>query len=301
MALPTVEEIFSPWKRILITIVLSFLAIFGVLRNLAVCLTFNRSKHLRTSASILIVNLAVADTLESLNMAFMIAAINNDKWFRINGLCQMNALSHVTLIGTSILTLSLICINRYFLVTTLNRSFFSRKNTFFFTVFVWFIPAAFAVFPVLGWSKYKFKPGYLSCLLDFNASLSYMIIYFATFLLIPMTVMSFCSWKIIVTVKRNRQRVQQTPSLSRTFEEERRVTTMLFAVIISFATFYTPISTVNFMEVFNGGKYRIEPSIEVSTIMITMLNHVNNPIIYGLLNRNFRGAFLEVIHSLDLY
>ena len=293
MASLVMENAFSDWEIILTSIVLSLLAIFGFLGNLTVCITFIRSKKLQTSANILIVNLAITDTLQCLNTVFMITAVNNVTWFHITGLCQVTAFANVTFIGTSILSLSLISLNRYFvIVKNSNENIFTRRNTLIFTFFVWFIPAVFALSPVLGWCKYQFRPGYLSCLLKFSSSISYTVIFFMTFLLIPFTVMCFCSWKIILTIKGNTKRMEEAASTCRKYKEERRVTIMLFVVILSFLIFYTPISTINIIEVFNGGNYDIASSIQVSIIIITMLNHVNNPIIYGLLNRNYRKAFL---------
>ena len=296
MAPVAVENTFNPWQKTLIIIVLSLLTIFGFLGNLAVCITFNRSKRLQTSAGSFIVNLAIADTLQCINMVFMITAASDVAWFRFNGLCLLNAFANVTFIGTSILSLTLISINRYFVIVKgSNRNTFTRRKIFFFMCFVWLIPAFLGVSPMFGWCKYEFRPGHLSCLLAFRASISFMIIFFITFLCVPFAIMSFCSWKIITTIRRNKKRMKETASVSRKYREERRITTMLFVVIISFLIFYTPISTVNIIEVFCDGKlYEVDPSVEVAIIILTMLNHVNNPIIYGLLNRNCRRAFLEV-------
>ena len=296
MAVLAVADLFNPSQRMVINIVISLLAIFGFIGNLTVCITFSRSKNLQSSANIFIVNLAVTDTLQCLNMIFMVTAVNDVRWFMVSGLCQMNAFGQVTFIGTSVLSLALISLNRYFLIVkNSSGNIFTRRNTYLFIFFDWFIPLVLAISPVLGWSRYIFRAGYMSCLLDFGASLSYLIAFFGTFLFTPTVVMCFCSWKILVTLRRTKQRIQEVASISRNInKEERRVSVMLFVVIIAFFIFYMPISIINFIEVFSGGKYKIDPSIEVSTTIMSQLNHVNNPVIYGLLNRNYRRAFLEV-------
>ena len=295
MTLLNVTDIFNPWQRMLITIVISFLSIAGFFGNLIVCITFSKSKSLKTSAYTLILNLAVTDTLQCLNMIFMVTAASDVKWFRINGLCQLNAFGQVTFIGTSILSLSLISVNRYFTVVKhSNRDIFTRRNTFISIFFVWFIPIVLAISPVLGWSKHAFRAGYMSCLLEFGASLSYLVVFFIIFLIIPSVVMCFCCWKIIITLKKNNQRIQEVTSASRHSKDEKRITIMLFVVIISFLIFYMPISIVNFIEALSSGEHKIDPSVEIVTLIMSQLNHVNNPIIYGFLNRNCRRAFMDV-------
>ena len=296
MAVLAVADIFNPQQRMAMSTVVSLLALFGFIGNITVCITFCRSKHLQSSANIFIVNLAITDTLQCLNMIFMITAVNDVRWFTINGLCQMNAFGQVTFIGTSVLSLALISLNRYFLIVkNSSGNIFTRRNTVLFIFFDWLIPLVLAISPVLGWSKHIFRTGYLSCLLDFSASLSYLIAFFGSFLFLPTAVMCFCSWKILVTLRRTRQRIKEVASISRNInKDERRVSLMLFVVIIAFFIFYMPISIINFIEVFSGGKYKIDPSIEVVTLIMSQVNHVNNPVIYGLLNRNYRRAFLEV-------
>ena len=295
MALPFVENDFSSWQRWLIGVVLSLLAIFGFFGNMTVCITFSRRKNLQTSTNILIVNLAIADILQSLNMTFMISSASLVKWFRIRGWCQMNAFANATFIGTSILSLSFISLNRYFvIVKTSDRNIFTKRNTFFFVFVAWFIATILGISPVLGWSKYQFRAGYLSCLLESRPRISYMIAFCIILLIIPLSIMCFCSWKIMVTMKQNRQRLQQTAKVSRKFREQGRVTAMLSSVIISFFILYAPFWIINIVEMFSGDNFKIKPWIEVSATMFAMLNHVNNPIIYGLLNRNYRKAFLEI-------
>ena len=77
MDLLAINNTFSPWHEMFISILLSFLAIFGFLGNLTVCIVFGRGKDLsQSSVNILIFNPAKADMLQYINLVFMITAIS---------------------------------------------------------------------------------------------------------------------------------------------------------------------------------------------------------------------------------
>ena len=284
-------NIFNPWQKTLIGILLSFLAIFGFFGNLIVCLTFSRSQHLQQiSGNSLIANLAVADMLQCINMVFIITASNDITWYKSNTWCQLNAFSNKCFIGGSLLSLTLISVNRYFvLVKKLNRNIFSKRNNVLFILFVWLYSSFFATAPLLGWSKYIFRESNLLCTHDnrhhksFNAAASVGLI------IIPYATLCFCTWKILKKLRKTRQRVEDL--LTTQQNEERRVTVMLMVVIIAFFVIYAPVWTVNIMQMFN---FKIAPMVDISTIMIIQLNHICNPLIYGLMNAKFRKAASEL-------
>ena len=85
-----------------------------------------------------------------------------------------------------------------------------------------------------------------------------------------------------------RYRVEEQISSSSTQgKRERRVTLMLLVVIITFFILNTPFCVVLSIKIL---KYEVKPWVDYPTVMILLLNHVNNPVIYGLMNGNFREA-----------
>ena len=117
-------------------------------------------------------------------------------------------------------------------------------------------------------------------------------VFYITLTLIPFAIVCFCTCKILVSVSRAKQRVEENLSSgSRQHKRERLVTLMLLPVIITFFIFIAPVSVVGAIKryMFKNGAW-----INYSTVMIALLNHVNNPIIYGLMNRNFRQAVLKL-------
>ena len=84
------EFFYSLPVRVLVTCYLSLVITVGVVGNILVCIIFGLAKELHTSINMLIVNLAIADILQSLNMIFMIVSINYGKWVLGTAMCEIN-------------------------------------------------------------------------------------------------------------------------------------------------------------------------------------------------------------------
>ena len=290
-----INNTFSLWQRLLIGILLSFLAIIGFMGNLTASIVFGRNNHLsQTSISYFILNLAMADMLQCINLLFMIAAISGITWYEANDWCILNGFATHSLVTASVFFLSLISINGYFIIVKKsNRNIFARRKvTIVCITLVWSYSSLVATSPLVGWSE-SFFPAKLFCQHDDHASpIAYVIMCYAVLSLRPLT-LCFCTWKVMIFIKRARQRVEKHVTTSSTqCKEERRITLMLLVVIISYFMLVTPASIINILSILL--KYKIEPWFDISTMIIFMLNHVNNPVIYGLMNRNFREAGLKL-------
>ena len=62
---------------------------------------------------------------------------------------------------------------------------------------------------------------------------------------------------------------------------------MLPVSTIMFVICNVRLTTVSILQILN---YKIDSWIQLSAVMILLINHANNPVIYGLTNRNFREA-----------
>ena len=287
------KNILTPWQKILLTLYFCLLIIFGVGGNLIVCITFSSRRIHQTTTNPLIVNLAVADMLQCFNLVFIITALNDITWFKIDAWCKLNGVTNVGFAGASLLSLTLISINRYFIIVRKpDENIFKKRNLVLFILGAWLYAFAYSVSPVLGWSEYIHTPSFLFCFPNHEKNVSYIAFAIVTLTIIPFTILCFCTWKIFMTVYITRQSVEEQISSSSTKRKrERRVTLMLLVVIITFFILNTPFCVVLSIRIL---KYEVKPWFDYSSFMILMLNHVNNPMIYGLMNGNFKEAFSQL-------
>lgn len=276
--------------------ILVFLSLAGTVGNSLTCIIFAQNRGLRTASNILIVNLAIADVLQSLNIIFMIISLLNGRWVFSGTLCQFCGWSNITFIVTSLLSLALISLNRYYLVVkTSRRHFFTARSTLLMIVMAWSLASLIALAPVLGWSVYDYQPGKLMCTLQFSKSYSFTATLMLVAIGMPFSILCYTTRKIIKHIKASNARVAKSTMMAeRKRREENRISWMLLSVIFCFVAFYSPASILNFVQMGYGNDYSLPFRLDVWSVILAMFNHVNNPIIYCILNSNFRQGFRAV-------
>eukprot|EP00794_Sanderia_malayensis_P013781 gene13781-15223_t len=287
---------FSFAEKIVMSCLLTVIILVGLVGNSLVCIIFVQNKNIRTIANCFIVNLAFADILQSATITFMIVSLLNDGWVLGNAACQLTGFMNVSFIVTSLFSLAIISVQRYITVVRKNSSFVIRKKQAIILVVVsWLFPAFIAIAPILGWSAYRYRPGKLMCTLQFSYNVSYTLTAVIIGLLAPFATICVSSYKIMKTVRDSANRVGNSSVVgNQRRKHEVRVSMMLLGVIVCFIIFYMPASIVNFIQLGNGDDYILPYQVDAWTVILAMLNHANNPIIYGLLNKNFRSAFKAV-------
>ncbi|KAJ8035776.1 Melanopsin-B [Holothuria leucospilota] len=93
--------------------------------------------------------------------------------------------------------------------------------------------------------------------------------------------------------------VKQRTSGSTSMRDELRITAMLFLILTSFLICWAPISIVNFIETVSTEP--LSQGVNEFSVFMMFFSSVVNPLIYGLLNRNFRNECSSLCHYRCLY
>ena len=287
---------FHLYEKVIMLIVLAIVSFMGIVGNALTCLIFAQNKPLRTSGNYLIVNLAVADLLQSFNMIFIFISIIEDGWVLGSGFCQLCGWTNMSFIITSVFTLALISTHRYYAVVRKTMTkLFSKKNSLILIAFSWVYPAIFSIGPIYGWAKYEYRPGKLMCTLQFSESISYTLSLMLAGICLPFGIMCYTSFKIIREIQHSRIRVSNASSTAqRRGRHETRISIMLTSIVIFFLIFYSPASIVNLYQLGRGNDYTTPYRLDTWSVIMAMFNHANNPIIYGILNPNFRRGYRAI-------
>ena len=273
--------------------VLFLVVVTGLVGNTLTCAIFVRNKSLQTSSNYLIVSLAVADLLQSLNMIFIFTSIISGGWSLGSGLCKLCGWTNMSFIITSVFTLALISSHRYFAVVKKTRQqMFSKRRTLMLIAFSWIYPALFSIAPIFGWAKYEYRPGKLMCTLQFSESVSYTLTLMLAAICLPFGVMCYTTYRIIKEIRQSRIRVANaSAAVQQSRRHETRISIMLASIVVFFFIFYSPASIVNLIQLGRGNDYTTPYRIDAWSVIMAMFNHANNPIIYCILNPNFRKGF----------
>ena len=277
----------------------------SLLGNIMLTVAVYKTRTLRRSENYYLVSLAATDILNAVVcMPLTLAAIIQGTWPFGDFICQLQG-SVISICATlSILTLGMIAINRYVKIVksaSLYQKIFSKKNVYISIavswIFVVFITSLIYCFRT---TVFVFHPGkvvcwievsptealglYCACWYALNVSLSYLAI--------------FCSYyKVFKKIRAHFVQVAGSSlhnNTSTAFNEEVRITMMLFVTVVAFMICWTPTNVVDFYEIV-GGYYKFPRQVYYLTIFTFSSSSAINPLIYGLMKKEFKEAYKNVL------
>ena len=280
---------------------LSIVIIIGIVGNLMVVFISTKGNRVRTKGRALIASLALADTLESTNLIFMLVSVgNHGQWIFGDELCQLNGFMTTEFVISSMYSLTAISVNRYFMVVKQSyyRRVFNTRNQALIIAFIWCIPLPLAVGPLLGWSKFEFQTGKCICIFFFSRNIAFSTMVLVVAVPLPLGIICFCCLKIFKQVRHHSNRVSAMTSSAPTVNvEEVRITKTLAVVIGAYLICFIPAATINLIEMVQPG-FQIPLWIDILSMILVFCNHANNPVIYGALNKQYRKAFKDILKNL---
>lgn len=149
----------------------------ALLGNSLIFMVAYRNRRRLTVTDHLIVALSSTDLLVSVTvMPLSVGALITGSWPYNERICRFQGFCVITFATTSLNTLSLIAINRYYCIVKPNRyrTVFSSRNTIAFLGIVWFTSLCFSI-PSLafGADDYAFQPGKAVCVYPFEINTAY--------------------------------------------------------------------------------------------------------------------------------
>lgn len=282
--------------EVALCILIDVLALFG---NLLVSLAVIRSPKLRTSTSMFILALAVADILMAIIcIPITCAILISEDWIKTSPLCGIQGFSIFTLALMSIGTLALTAINRFFRVVkpAIYKRFFTKKNSLLLIGIVWLAIAAFYVGLLASKATHvRYEPSYAVCsvahiLVETLVEFVFVIVAFLTIVV---------SYSLVFARIRRHQLSMASLLLCQNRDsnisvEEIKISKLLFMTVLGFAICWIPSLIIITMDRVATDTTPPRPR----TLLCTYLNYLSavlNPFIYGVMNRSFRAEYKRIL------
>ena len=265
---------------------------------------------LRSPQNYYLISLAVADILSAaVCMPITLAVIIKGTWSFGNFTCQFQGTLISICASVSLLTLGLIAIDRYVKICrspSLYQKIFTKRNVLKSIAISWIV-SSFFVFGAFFVRKkvFTFHPGKCLCWVinklkesgGIYSTINYSI---AVSLSFPPIVFSY--YKVLRKIRAHfvqvRSSTLRNDQNSAAFAEEVKLTAMLFTTILAFFICWTPSVIIDFYEVF-GGYYTLPRQVYMLNIFTYASSSAINPIIYGLMKREFKDAYKKVVCCKD--
>uniref|UniRef100_A0A3Q3RSY5 B2 bradykinin receptor n=1 Tax=Mastacembelus armatus TaxID=205130 RepID=A0A3Q3RSY5_9TELE len=286
---------------------MSIICFFGVIGNSFVLCVFCLQKRRSSVADIYLSNLAAADLLMVLCLPFWVATIINKFHWRFGEpMCQVVNIVIGMNYYCSVLFLTLVSVDRYF---TLTRPLSpGRKRRAFWACGICFsiwIAGILLSFPAILFRSVQFFPhlGIDACYLAYPHEgwrLRYNMTVNIVGFLIPVPVVSFCSYHIIKVI-RSSQKMRKGSRGS----VEWKATYLVLVVLAVFIFCWLPyqililLDTLDHYEVMSGCMWAYV--LDIGNQLATYLGYSNsslNPFLYVIVGKHFKQKAREVCRRL---
>ena len=290
------------WIEAIFLAIVNIMAISG---NISVCYAVYRNQRLRSVSNMFVVALAVSDLLISVCcMPLSVATLVQSRWVFGTTVCQLQGFAIFTFAMSSLNTMGIIAMSRYFCVVKPTRHIvlFRKQRIVLYTAAVWCMALIGSVPPLIFQTGgYTFQPAKAMCMYPFQTNIAYTVFIECVFVAAPFTLITFCYAKVFYTVSRSNRvfTKENNPEQLRANVEEAKVTKTLALVMVSFALCWLPISIMDHIDAARG-----EPTLPRKMYLtygfLAYLSSTVNPFIYGATNRRFRQEYKTILKKISL-
>ena len=262
----------------------------------------NKESRLKGITNIFIHNLALTDiSMATLHMPFWAMSMYTGTWNFSEKWCEVSASIQVTMETASILNMGLTALNRYIKVvkpTLYSKLFPSKRTARFYCLLVWLVAILLATPPLYGWGNMAYHKKFFVCTFQWQLKhISYAILTAGGVVNGTTTAIFYFYYKIYKTVKVSTQNVNAHTSENEVGNSNARRTDMkllktTFTVVCVFVMTWAPVSIVVIAEAAGGS---IPSEVYKVVIYLMFSSCLANPIIYGIMNPQFKQAFKKVL------
>ncbi|KAM4740470.1 parapinopsin-like isoform 1-T1 [Anableps anableps] len=276
---------------IVLSVIMAFFTIPAIVLNGTVIIVSLMHKQLRQPLNYALVNMAVADLGTAMTGGVLSVVNNAQGYFSLGRTgCVMEGFA-VSLCGiTSLCTVALIAVERMFVVCKpLGQITFQKKHAIGGIVFSWLWSLAWNLPPLFGWGRYELEGVGTSCAPDWHNTdpnnVSYIIAYFAVCFAFPFTLILVSYAKLLWTLHQvSKMACVEGGAVAK---GEMKVASMVILMVLSFLVSWLPYASLAIFVVCRPNA-NIHPLVGTLPVYLAKSSTAYNPIIYILLNKQFR-------------
>ncbi|KAL5248663.1 hypothetical protein ACHWQZ_G017748 [Mnemiopsis leidyi] len=289
--------------RMVAITILSSVCVLTVFGNTMVLLAFFRNRSLRSFGNYFLISLAISDLVMGCwTFPNTIANLVLCKSWMSELLCQMSGYIDNVILTNSLVTLAACSYDRYLVIT--RPLFYKRcmtgKRTLLILSATWIYSMSLSLPPFCGIGQFRLSKFSRTCALTHTEPLHNFKIYFSSYIIFtfipPLSIMVACYYFIFQTA---RQVNANDPNVLKQGGAWKGIKNfkagLMIAVIIGvYLIFVLPVMLLATLQVvFNV--HEIPKDAALIVVYLVMCNSFSNPIIYGIMNKEFRKTFRNIL------
>ncbi|XP_022800801.1 5-hydroxytryptamine receptor 1A-like [Stylophora pistillata] len=248
---------------------------FSVVGNAATLVVVALNSRMRTIPNLFVASLAITDLLLGILVTVPICfpTLVLSKYPFSDRTCQYHGYIVIVLAVASMQTMALMAVNRFYRIVHSSN----------------WAPLPY----ILSSHKMVFHPFKFFCYLQIDSGpfMAYMV---TVYIGLPTLVVMYCYLRIFETVRSHNDNVHSIALRGNQLNvEEIKTARLLFIIVLFFNICWTPVMLIDIVDTLNG-KWIFPRETYVAYSFLATVSGSLNPIIYGLLNKNFRREYLKV-------
>ncbi|XP_028414764.1 somatostatin receptor type 4-like [Dendronephthya gigantea] len=263
----------------------------SLLGNALVICSIYRFHQLRSCSNLIILNLSVVDVLFTL----IVTPINAFYWsqdkesFEAAVCCITGVLSYLFSV-VSIYTLVFISIERFMATNhpVRHRLVFNKRTIQIGISIIWIWSGFLCGLP-FALSRYVYVKEYFHCMVDWSGSMTCTILFFICAYCLPVLTLTFCNI-FVLRAARIGHRSRTSPSNS---QNSNRASFFIVVIVVTFVICWTPYASGGIIVLLRNNSLPRE--FMSAAVLLTIGNASFNPVIYGVMNKNYREAFRKIL------
>ena len=292
----------------IIGIVQLFICVLAFAGNTIVIAAIFKCDKLRDEpCNLFIVNLSFVDLGSSvLVMGSSFVSLVADHWPFGQAWCDFICMANYLFIIVSMLTLCLISVDRYqaiFHPLRYTEHVTKRKVTFA-IAYTWIQGIAISVVPVaFRWIEYDYWE--VVCAIQWykhqEEAVHYVIIAFVTCFVIPGLILAVSYCQVLrLACQKNKSNINVTNSATESYSVSHRAINSLLVVVVMFFICMTPFSVTKLYNVIAREENSLPRYVYLLASLAAFLSSAMNPLIYGILRKDFKEAFVILSKRMKL-
>jgi len=249
-----------------------------------------------------IIALAASDLLFTLLcVTLALAVVILGRWPFGDTICQIQGGFLYCYTSFSLLNMTLIALSRYVKMVrpaNIYQKIYTKKNVLLSIAACGIFSGVFII-PFYA-QRFSFHPGVLTCLVckkETTNERALLLSSYAVLFAITYPVIIFCYLQVFRKVRAHFAQIADSNlhvDAMRSFKEEVKITKILFAILVAFLVCWTPAFTFEILGTLRGD-YKLQRQVYLIMSYNGAANSAINPVIYGLMQKQFRDAYRKVI------
>ncbi|XP_033637955.1 G-protein coupled receptor 161-like [Asterias rubens] len=292
---------------------LSLIFLIVCFLNFLVTFTFYKKAYLMTPSNRFVFSLTLSNFVGGVVvLPFNLISCLCHEWIFGVMWCNLTGFVTVSVTAGSLLTLTIITVDRYFAISQpmMYPIKVTCTRTVELIVLVWILALVCSLPPVFGWSQYRYNQSRSSCFINWSHHPSYAVFFSVAYVCTPLLIMSWCYVKILQVAHVHKRRVSNGSVVATgTLRNRRgsRRTSLLVNIRMSspfkamrtvvltmgaFCIIWGPVTVELLYEAFNG-ILNIPHWVLTSVTSLWYASFIMHPLVYAVWNRSIRRELLS--------